>query len=49
MNSATQLAQECHVSFESELSAEQKKLGWQAKLYVVEDWDKVPVNSLKLG
>ena len=44
-----QLAQECHVSFESELSPEQKKLGWQAKLYVVEDWDKVPVNSLKLG
>jgi hypothetical protein len=44
-----QLAQECHVSFEAELSNEQKKLGWQAKLYVVEDWDKVPVNSLKLG
>jgi hypothetical protein len=44
-----QLAQECHVSFDAELSAEQKKLGWQAKLYVVEDWDKVPVNSLKLG
>jgi hypothetical protein len=44
-----QLAEECHVSFEAELSEEQKQQGWVANLYVVEDWERVPVNSLKLG
>jgi hypothetical protein len=48
-SSNKQLADECHVSFQSELSDEQKKLGWVANLYIVEDWEKVPVNSLKLG
>ncbi len=44
-----ELAQECHRSFDANLSEEQKRLGWVATLRTVEDWDQVPVNSLKLG
>jgi hypothetical protein len=44
-----ELARECHQAFDSSLSEEQKRLGWVATLHTVEDWDQVPVNSLKLG
>jgi hypothetical protein len=44
-----ELAKECHRSFDENLSEEQKQLGWVAVLRTVEDWDQVPVNSLKLG
>jgi CMP-2-keto-3-deoxyoctulosonic acid synthetase len=43
-----QQAQECHVSFESNLTTEQKASGWVARLRTVASWDEVPVNSLKL-
>jgi hypothetical protein len=41
-------AQECHDSFKSNLSPEQKQEGWVASLRTVESWDEVPVNALKL-
>ncbi|MEM8640558.1 MAG: glycogen debranching protein [Cyanobacteria bacterium P01_G01_bin.54] len=44
-----QMAQDCHASFEADLSTEQKAAGWQARLRTVESWEEVPVNSLKLS
>jgi hypothetical protein len=41
-------AQECHISFENNLTGDQKASGWVARLRTVESWDDVPVNSLKL-
>jgi len=41
-------AEACHDSFETNLTDEQKAMGWIARLRTVEDWDDVPVNSLKL-
>lgn len=41
-------AQECHESFESNLTIEQKQEGWVARMHTVESWDEVPVNALKL-
>ena len=41
-------AQECHESFENNLTAQQKATGRVARLRTVETWDDVPVNSLKL-
>jgi hypothetical protein len=41
-------AQECHDSFESNLTPEQKQEGWVARMRTVESWDEVPVNALKL-
>lgn len=41
-------AQECHDSFDSNLTAEQKDQGWVAQMRTVESWDEVPVNALKL-
>ncbi|WP_290428456.1 glycogen debranching protein [Thermocoleostomius sinensis] len=41
-------AQECHDSFESNLTPEQKQEGWVAQIRTVESWDEVPVNALKL-
>ena len=43
------LANDCHVSFEENLTEEQKQLGWEARLRTVGSWDDVPVNSLNLG
>lgn len=42
-------AKECHASFEQNLTTEQKKLGWVARLRTVNSWDEVPVNALKLN
>ena len=42
-------AQECHASFEQNLTAEQKQQGWVATLRTVNSWDDVPVNALKLN
>jgi hypothetical protein len=44
-----ELARDCHESFEQNLTAEQKQLGWVARLRTVTSWDEVPVNSLNLG
>ena len=43
------LAQDCHQSFDSNLTKTQKSAGWIARLRTVESWDEVPVNSLKLN
>ncbi|MBE9116206.1 glycogen debranching protein [Lusitaniella coriacea LEGE 07157] len=43
------VAKECHQSFENNLTSVQKEQGWIARLRVVESWDEVPVNSLKLS
>lgn len=41
-------AQECHQSFEENLTDIQKADGWVARMRQVSSWDEVPVNSLKL-
>ncbi|NJR51533.1 MAG: glycogen debranching protein [Leptolyngbyaceae cyanobacterium CSU_1_3] len=41
-------AQQCHQSFEDNLTETQKAIGWVARIRTVESWDEVPVNSLKL-
>jgi len=41
-------AQECHDSFQTNLTELQKAAGWLARLRTVEAWDQVPVNALKL-
>jgi hypothetical protein len=41
-------AQECHQSFEENLTDMQKADGWVARMRQVSSWDEVPVNSLKL-
>lgn len=41
-------AQDCHQSFEQNLTDVQKASGWVARLRTVNSWDEVPVNALKL-
>ncbi len=41
-------AQKCHESFEKNLTDAQKQEGWVARLRIVNSWDEVPVNALKL-
>ncbi len=41
-------AKDCHDSFTSNLTPEQKASGWIARLRIVDSWEDVPVNSLKL-
>ena len=41
-------AQNCHASFQQNLTVEQKASGWVARLRTVNSWDEVPVNALKL-
>jgi hypothetical protein len=42
-------AKECHDSFEKGLTPQQKANGWFAQLRIVNSWDEVPVNALKLN
>ncbi len=42
-------AQDCHKSFQDNLSDVQKSQGWIARLRTVESWDEVPVSALKLN
>lgn len=44
-----QQAQDCHESFQQNLTATQKAQGWIARLRLVQSWDEVPVAALKLG
>jgi hypothetical protein len=44
-----QQAQDCHVSFEANLTDEQKAAGWVAQMRTVDSWDDVPVSALKLS
>lgn len=41
-------AQECHQSFEENLTDTQKAAGWVARIRTVDTWDEVPANALKL-
>jgi hypothetical protein len=42
-------AKDCHESFQKNLTEQQKAEGWVAQLRIVDSWDEVPVNSLKLN
>ncbi len=42
-------AQDCHQSWQTNLSSQQKQEGWSAQLHTVDSWDEVPVNALKLS
>lgn len=42
-------AQECHQTWQQNLTPEQKQEGWRARLRTVETWEDVPVNALKLN
>ncbi|MEM6424178.1 MAG: glycogen debranching protein [Cyanobacteria bacterium P01_D01_bin.128] len=42
-------AQACYVSFEQDLSDEQREAGWIVRLRTVDSWEQVPVNALKLA
>jgi hypothetical protein len=44
-----QTAKECHQTWQTNLTEEQKQAGWIARLRTVESWDDVPVNALKLS
>ncbi|MBW4555018.1 MAG: glycogen debranching protein [Trichormus sp. ATA11-4-KO1] len=41
-------AKDCHDSFQENLTDIQKRDGWVARLRIVNSWDEVPVNALKL-
>ena len=41
-------AQDCHQSFEENLTEVQKAAGWSTNLRTVNTWDEVPANALKL-
>jgi hypothetical protein len=43
-----QHAQDCHNSFEQNLTADQKSQGWVARIRTVQSWDGVPAGALKL-
>lgn len=44
-----QHAQDCHASFQDNLTEHQKEAGWVARLRTVESWDDVPACALKLS
>ena len=44
-----QLAQDCHQSFQENLSEAQKAAGWSVALRTVSTWEEVPVTALKLN
>jgi hypothetical protein len=44
-----QQAQDCHQTFQKNLTAAQKQAGWTAHLRTVASWEDVPVSALKLN
>ncbi|MGP0128092.1 MAG: glycogen debranching protein [cyanobacterium endosymbiont of Rhopalodia musculus] len=42
-------AEECHQTWLKDLSEQHKQEGWVATLRIVDSWDEVPVNALKLS
>lgn len=44
-----QQAQDCHHTFQDNLTAAQKQAGWVAHLRTVTSWEDVPVSALKLN
>lgn len=43
-----EMANDCHKTWLSNLTEQQKQNGWRARLRTVSSWDEVPVNALKL-
>lgn len=44
-----QVARSCHENWKNALTVEQKNQGWIASIRLVESWEDVPVNALKLS
>jgi hypothetical protein len=44
-----QQAQDCHQSFQNNLTPEQRAAGWHVTLRTVQSWEEVPVSALKLN
>jgi hypothetical protein len=44
-----QQAQDCHRTFQDNLTADQRQAGWVALLRRVNSWEEVPVSALKLN
>lgn len=44
-----QSAKDCHETWLDNLTEKQKIEGWSAQLRIVESWEQVPVNALKLN
>lgn len=44
-----EMARDCHKNWQENLTEQQKQDGWAATLRIVESWDEVPVNALKLS
>jgi hypothetical protein len=42
-------ANDCHLTWQNNLTPEQKLAGWIARLRTVDSWEEVPVNALKLS
>lgn len=42
-------AQECHDSFNNNLTEDQKQAGWTARMRTVDSWEEVPASALKLN
>ena len=42
-------AKDCHQTWQNKLTDKQKQEGWTATLRVVDSWDEVPVNALKIS
>lgn len=42
-------ARECYQTWQENLTEAEKQEGWTAQLRIVESWDDVPVNALKLS
>jgi len=42
-------AHECHKAFLQNLTDDQKRSGWVARIRTVESWDDVPASALKLN
>ena len=42
-------AKDCHQTWQNKLTEQQKQEGWVAILRIVDSWDEVPVNALKIS
>lgn len=42
-------AKDCHETWQKNLTETQRQEGWMANLRIVDSWDDVPVNALKIN
>ena len=42
-------AKDCHNTWVNKLTKSQKEEGWKATIRIVDSWDDVPVNALKIS